>query len=321
MCKSLIILLITAQILLTSKDSSASEKLIIATCQPYLNQLVTIIGENEVISQSLINASQDSHEVTKIGSKGASFLKKANLLICNGANLEEKWLEDSILKSRNIQIQDPKRQYFIDIIFQDTMIEVPLQLTKEQQESGMNLDLIIPNNHPKGNPHFHLDPNNLLKIADHINEILSKIDPKNAKIYQANYQKFITKLKNKITKWQDLAKPLKDFEIIILHQDFSYLINWLDLKQISQIQPSPGMVPNDEYIKLIITKAKPNKTPIIISYKDTQLAFYANRVKSFSKSKIIKLPHEINTNPRVRDLFALYDEIINSLLKEQQKQR
>ena len=107
MCKSLIILLITAQILLTSKDSSASEKLIIATCQPYLNQLVTIIGENEVIKNATVGPNVSLGNATHVSNSTIknslvqthAHIKNANLnnaMIGNHAAFDGNFSEISI---------------------------------------------------------------------------------------------------------------------------------------------------------------------------------------------------------------------------------
>src|SRR5690606_21798778 len=71
-------------------------------------------------------------------------------------------------------------------------------------------------------PHFWLDPNNALQLADHIRAVLCERDPDHCRHYQDNYAIFKTKLE-KLT--QALAKELKPYQntkFLVLHDAYQY---------------------------------------------------------------------------------------------------
>ena len=76
--------------------------------------------------------------------------------------------------------------------------------------------------HLQGNPHYHLDPENEKQMAWNIAEGLTRVDPKNASIYDQNLKKFIKRLDAAILGWQEKLKPFADQKIITYHNSWPY---------------------------------------------------------------------------------------------------
>lgn len=142
----------------------------------------------------------------------------SNLLIINGAGME-KFL-DKLLKSAGGQHQT---------------IEASTGLTARQLRDG---ELADPDH--AGDPHFWLDPNNVVKYVENIRAGLSQSDPAGAAAYQANADAYITKLKE-LDRWiADRVKEVPEPERLLVtnHDNFGYFADRYGFKIIGTVVPS-----------------------------------------------------------------------------------
>jgi len=80
-------------------------------------------------------------------------MRKADLVICSGASLEIGWLPILLNKAGSAQVQEGS---IGSIMASDY---VPLL------EIMQTVDRSMGHVHPEGNPHIHLDPNNLVIVS------------------------------------------------------------------------------------------------------------------------------------------------------------
>lgn len=280
---------------------SAQAKVNIFACEPEWKSLVDEIGKEKVKSFSATFASQDPHHIRAKPSLIAK-IRNADLLICSGADLEVGWLP-LLLKqgSANIWHGEIGNLMVSDIV---TLIEKP---TKELDRSHGDV-------HAQGNPHSHLNPYNILIVAKEINNRLQKIDSDNSKIYQRNYENFVKRWKKSIKSWERKASRLKNVNILVHHKSFSYLIEWLKMKEVATLEVKPGIPPTARHLQnlLDIVKEKPVKFVIRAPYDEKRASqWIADKISI----KEITLPFTVGGDEESGDLFMLFERTIDLMIQ------
>ena len=136
--------------------------------------------------------------------------------------------------------------------------------------------------HHEGDPHFWLDPNNVIKYVENIRDGLSQADPTGAATYKTNADVYIAQLKE-LDQWiaeQVKAIPQERRLLVTNHESFGYLADRYGFQIVGTIIPS------------VSTGASPSAQ---------QLAALVNQIKS-AKAKAIFL--ETGTNPQLAKQIA-----------------
>ena len=143
-----------------------------------LGEVAKKIGGDKVSVTVLGSSKYDPHFIVPKPSL-LSKLRRADLLIINGAGLELGWLPPLIRSANNAKIQ-PGANGFLDISHFINMIDVPDSVSRAFGDV-----------HAEGNPHFMTDPHNVVPIAKAIEQKLSSIDEENTEIYNKNLEIFL----------------------------------------------------------------------------------------------------------------------------------
>jgi zinc/manganese transport system substrate-binding protein len=105
--------------------------------------------------------------------------------------------------------------------------------------------------HPEGNPHVHLNPHNITKIAAVLADRLYQIDEANVTTYSKNYEDFTNKWAQMIAQWEVQAKPLQRAILIAPYED-EKAAKWLHEKSSIPILRLPYTVGgNDRAVDLV----------------------------------------------------------------------
>src|SRR5256884_5022332 len=155
----------------------ASAALNVFACEPEWGALAQELGGDKVSVFSATTALQDPHRIEARPSLIAR-IRNADLLICSGSELEVGWLPLLLTQSGNDRIQ-PGSQGFIEASQFVVRLEVPKVV-----------DRSLGDIHPAGNPHVHLDPRNIAKVASVVTERLSEIDHGNEAAYKERAESF-----------------------------------------------------------------------------------------------------------------------------------
>src|SRR3989440_10689530 len=181
-------------------------------CEPEWAALAKELGGDKVSAVSATTARQDPHRVEARPSLIAR-IRSADLVICSGSELEVGWLPLLFTQSGNDRIQ-PGSPGFIEASQLVVRLEVPKVV-----------DRSLGDIHPAGNPHVHLDPRNIAKVASVVTARLSEIDHANEAFYKERAESFGKRWQEAIPKWQQRAQPLKGMPVVVYHKDMSYFIN------------------------------------------------------------------------------------------------
>ena len=156
------------------------------------------------------NALQDPHHIEARPSLIAR-ARNADLVVCTGAELEIGWLPLLQTQSGNPKIQTGQPGYF-EASRYVAKLEVPQRVDRAQGDV-----------HPGGNPHIHLDPRNIAKVAAALAERMAQLDSGDAAYYQARTKAFLDRWQQAIARWEKEAAPLKGMPIVVYHKNLSYL--------------------------------------------------------------------------------------------------
>ncbi|MEJ2373367.1 MAG: zinc ABC transporter substrate-binding protein, partial [Sulfurimonas sp.] len=165
-------------VLLLFVSMSLVAKVNVVTTYAYLGEIVKEVGGNNVKVKVLANSKFDPHFIVPKPSL-ITKLRKADLLVINGGQLEIGWLPPLLRGAQNKNINIGTKG-FLDVSGVINMINKPAVVSRAQGDV-----------HPDGNPHFALDPHNIAVIAKLIAKKLVLLDYANKDAYENNLQSFL----------------------------------------------------------------------------------------------------------------------------------
>src|SRR5438874_10431126 len=172
-----------------SPSAFSASKLRVVTATTDMAALAEEVGGDRLEVESIARGYQDPHFVE---AKPSFLLKlrKADLLIVVGLQLEIGWLPPLIAQSGNPRIQVGAPGY-LDASRFAKILEIPTGvLTRAEGDV-----------HPLGNPHYWLYPENGLQIAKGIADKLGQIRPGDAAYFEQRYSDFEQRLKQAEQHW------------------------------------------------------------------------------------------------------------------------
>jgi zinc/manganese transport system substrate-binding protein len=269
-------------------------------CEPEWGALTQELGGDKVAVFSATTAKQDPHRLEARPSLIAR-IRSADLVICSGSELEIGWLPLLLTQSGNNRIQ-PGSPGFIEAAQFVVRLETPKVV-----------DRSLGDIHPSGNPHIHLDPRNIAKVADVIAGRLTEIDHANEASYKERAASFGKRWQEAIQKWQQRAQPLKGMPVVVYHKDMSYFINWAGMREAGSLEPKPGIPPTPAHLAELVERMKrnPAKAVIYSAYNDARPAEFLSQRANIPG---IMLPYTVGGTEKAKDLFGLFDDTIERLL-------
>jgi zinc/manganese transport system substrate-binding protein len=272
----------------------------ILACEPEWGALVKELAGDKANLYVATTALQDPHRIEARPSLIAR-ARSADLAVCTGAELEIGWLPLLQTQSGNAKIQSGQPGYF-EAARYVTKLEVPQRVDRAQGDI-----------HPSGNPHIHLNPYNIEKVATALGERMAQIDGGEAAYYQGRLKSFLERWRQAIPKWEKEAAPLKGMPIVVYHKNLSYFIAWVGMREVGQLEPKPGLPPTTSHLSDLLARlAKdPAKAVVPVAYNDPRSAeWLAER----AKLPVVMLPYTVGGNDKAKDLFSLYDDTLSRLL-------
>lgn len=290
--------------LLSLLCSPAYATLNVFACEPEWAALTQELAGDKASIYTATRPLQDPHHIEARPSLIAK-ARRANLVVCTGAELEVAWLPVVLRESSNASTQVGSIGYFEAADFVN-MLEVPTRLDRGDGDV-----------HARGNPHIQTDPRNFLPIADALSKRLIQLDAANTNTYQQRLSAFNTKWRSAITKWEAQALPLKGLPVLVQHQGFPYLSEWLKLKEVATLEPKPGMEPSAAHLAQILNalQKQPAKMVLRAAYQDARPSEW---IAQRAHLNVVELPYTVGGSAGASDLYGLFDDTIARLLKGSQ---
>jgi len=268
---------------------------------PEWGSLAEELGGDKVKVFTATNALQDPHHIEAKPSLIAR-ARSADLVVATGAELEIGWLPLVTQQAGNPKIQAGKPGYF-EAAGYATLLEKPVRLDRSEGDV-----------HPGGNPHIQTDPRNIARVAAPLAARLAELDPPNAAYYQARHKAFAERWSAAMANWDKQAAPLKGIPILVQHNAFVYLCDWLGLNQVAALEPKPGVEPTTAHLTEVLgtLQRQPVKMVIRAAYQgDRASQWIAER----AKINAVVLPFTVGGDDAAKDLYGLFDDTVARLLK------
>ncbi|MEO8164165.1 MAG: zinc ABC transporter substrate-binding protein [Betaproteobacteria bacterium] len=268
-------------------------------CVPEWAALASELGGNKVSIYQASSALQDPHRIEARPSLVAH-MRNADLAICTGAELEIGWLPVLLRTAGNQKVQ-PGQPGFIAAAELVDRLEVPTRLDRAEGDI-----------HPAGNPHVQLDPHNIAKIGLVLTQRLQQIDGGNTAYYEARSKDFQTRWAQAMARWEKDAAPLKGLRIVPYHKDSVYLIKWLGLVEVMNVEAKPGIPPSAGHLSELVSRLKGGGADVIVrsAYQDPKAAL---SLAEKTNMPVVELPYTVGGTPGAKDLFGLFDDSIARL--------
>jgi len=277
----------------------AGAALNVFACEPEWGALAQELGGDRVAVFSATTALQDPHRVEARPSLIAR-IRSADLLICSGSELELGWLPLLLTQSGNDRIQPGSPGYL-----EASQYVVRLEIPKV-------IDRALGDIHPSGNPHIHLDPRNIAKVAEVLTGRLVELDHANAELYKTRADSFAKRWRSAIEGWATRAASLKGIPIVVYHKDMSYFINWSGMREAGALEPKPGIPPTPSHLAELVERMQRNPAKAIV-YSPYNNAKAAQFLSERAKIPDVMLPYTVGGTEKAKDLFGLFDDTIDRL--------
>lgn len=283
-------------------------RLVVVTTTPTYASLVSLIGGDHVEVTSLMRGPENIHRIVATPAKMA-LAARADLFVHSGLDLE-LWVPLILRGARNPRIL-PGQPGNFNCAMGIKLKEVPREISRAQGEM-----------HVYGNPHYALDPVNLIIIARNLRDRLKQLDPAHAADYDRNCARFEEVMKRKLLEWLRKMQPYRGTKFVGYHNVFPYFADRFGLVVVGYVEPKPGIEPSPSHIAALIRRMQEEGCHLILlnTWADRRTA---ERIAAETQSEIVLFPEWVGGVPEAKDVFSHMDYIINSIVAaiERLKQR
>ncbi len=294
----------TLKLLVASAVAAASipaaAALNVFACEPEWGSLAQELAGDKAAVFTATTALQDPHRIEARPSLIAR-MRSADLVVCSGADLEAGWLPLLLTQSGNAKVR-PGTPGFLEASQLVARLEIP-----------KTLDRALGDIHPGGNPHVHLNPRNIAKVAQAMAERMTRLDSANAADYRTRAGAFQQRWQTAMQRWEQQAARLKGVRVGVYHKDMSYFIAWLGMREPGSLEPKPGIPPTPAHLAELLERMKrePAKLVVYSAYASPKAAAF---LSERSGIPALMLPYTVGGSDAAKDLFGLFDDSINRLL-------
>ena len=291
--KTIIMVIAIASVALAN-PAGAKVRIVASTTD--MASIAEMIGGDYVTVESICRGPADPHFVQLLPSYMIK-VGRADLYLQVGMDLDY-WANQIIDGSQNANLVIVDCSKNID----------PMEVPRTRVDASMG-DV-----HIQGNPHYWLAPNNGIPIAQAITEALQQVDPENASVYDAGFERFRSALEAKMEEWEAAAKALTGKEIVTYHNSWPYFARYFGVKVVDFVEPRPGIEPTPSHTAHLITLM--NKRGIKIIGKEPYFSDRAPKnIARQTNAQVVDLPTSVGGVKEAKDYFALFDTLVGTLTK------
>lgn len=303
MNRMLLTLLLLAALVPASlgRASAEGKPLAVVTTTEDLAAIAREVGGDRVAVASLSKGYQDPHFVDAKPSYLVQ-LKKADLFVETGRELEVGWAPGLVSGSRNARIQ-PGAPGHVDASVQVAVIEVPSTVSRSQGDI-----------HPFGNPHYLLDPANGAPAARAIRDGLVRVSPGDAATFNAREADFEKRLAAATTRWKAQAHGLglTGMKVVTYHRSWSYFAKAFGLVVVDYVEPRPGIPPSPNHVSDLVNEMKTGGVRVLLMepFFDPRVP---QKISHDTGVPLAVLPTSVGAEPAIKTYFDLFDRMFAEL--------
>lgn len=279
----------------------AAADLRIFACEPEWAALADEVGGDLVETYSATTALQDPHYIQARPSLIAK-VRRADLVICSGAQLEIGWLPALLQKANNRKVLPGNDGYM-----EASSFVLRVGATADVDRSKGDI-------HPQGNPHIQVNPHNMAAVARALSARLSKLNPDNTDSYHANLNNFLIEWESSMARWEAAAASLRGKRAITHHKSWVYLLSWLGIEEVANLEAVPGLPPTAAHLSQLTTQFSSGGADVIIR-APYQHGKSSEWLSERTGIPAIVLPLTVGGTDGATDLFTLFDDIVVRLTR------
>lgn len=259
---SKIILLFLIFFLSACQNTSSNNKLDVYVSVYPVYDLVQKIGQDKINLVQVMPNQVDAHH-WQPSTQDIINLEKADLFIYHGAGFEH-WIDTVLDSINNENLKTIETSKAITLLSSDQQVD----------------------------PHTWLDINKAKKQMAYIKDSLIKADSANKDFYESNYQKYAKEFDALNKEYQNELSKVKNNDIVVNHQAFSYLASAYNLNQHALVGIETESEPSAKKIADMIKFIKANNiSAIFYESEDTNKVINTIALETNTK-KLLLTPIE-----------------------------
>jgi len=259
------------------------------------------VGGDDVEVSVLCAGYQDPHYLPAKPSL-ARKMRSAELLVYSGLELEIGWLPVLIDAARNPRIKPGSRGELECALAVKNILEVP---TGDVDRSRGDI-------HPLGNPHYLLDPRNGTAVGQLMAERMAELDPDNADAYRQRAEALTAQIESLMTQWREILGDLSANRVIVYHQHWEYLLEWIGLSEIGAIEHRPGISPSPRHVEEIINRGRSTNGVFVIAATWDNAKISEEAARRMEKPLVV-LPGAVGANEEATGYPEMFTYICRQL--------
>ena len=270
-------------------------------CEPEWAALAGEIGGGDVTVYSATHGRQDAHYIRARPSLIAQ-VRRADIVFCSGAELEIGWLPVLMERGARPGVQPGQPGHLMAADHVDVM------------ERPERIDRSLGDIHPSGNPHVHLDPGNIARVAAELAGRLARVDPANEAAYRARLTDFEARWAAATKRWRARAEELRGMKVVVHHAAWVYLLGWTGLDLVARLERISGVPPTASHLRDVVERVRTTgAAAILLAPHDPSDA--AAWLSERTGVPVVELPFTVGGQDAAGDLFDLFDVTLALLEK------
>jgi zinc/manganese transport system substrate-binding protein len=267
---------------------------------PDLADITRQIGKELVTVDSLATGVEDPHGVPMKPSF-VPRLNRADVVVLTGLDDEHSWLPALLDVANNPKILLGRPGY-IDCSVGIQVLEAPTIVDRSEGDL-----------HPKGNPHYMLDPVDAKIAAQNIAAGLSRNFPQHQEAFEKNLKAYLTELDDWIVRWEKMAAPLRGVKYVEYHPEWIYFANRFGLERVGSVELKPGIEPTPNHIVELVQQIKQEK-PQLLLY-GAQNPRLPEKIAAETGIKLLRLYSNAGGRPETDTYIKWIDYTVRTLVQ------
>lgn len=277
----------------------------VVTSMSSLEEITRDIGGDLFKISNIGPCDQDLHFVI-VKPSHIQLLIDADLIVHTGL-LGEPWLA-ALLEAASSRNLFPGNPGDCDTSVNIKVLEKPESITREMGDV-----------HPGGNPHFWLDPVNIIIAGSNVRDKLITLLPAKAAEIKQNFEKFAGSWKTKTLEWANRLSALGEVNVIDYHVSWSYLYERFKINKLIAIEPKPGIKPSGAHLAKVVATGKQGNVDLLLAepffpQRDIEMV-----ARELGVPKLIIQQTPGGKYPRMEDIFETIVSFMEKVKKDQKK--
>jgi len=267
---------------------------------PALADITKQVGKELVSVDTLATGVEDPHGVPMKPSF-VPRLNRADVLILIGLDDEHAWIPALLEVASNPKILLGKPGY-IDCSVGVPVLEAPALVDRSEGDL-----------HPKGNPHYLLDPVRAKIVAQNIATGLSRNFPQHQQVFEKNLKAYAAELDTWIGRWEKMAAPLRGVKFVEYHPEWIYLADRFGMSRIGSVELKPGIEPTPNHLVALTQQIKQEKARLLIY--GSQNPRIPQQISNETGIKLLRLYSGGGSGPETDSYIKWIDYTVRTLVQ------